>query len=100
LGIGVSAAQRPLRINNYPLIIDAARSGQGVALGWRHLVDDDLNRGVLVQPAADSLSTALGYHLLWPERFSQSPEALAFCDWVMQEKEHQVLHRLPSPSGL
>lgn len=31
-----------LQINNYPLLIDAARNGQGIALGWRYLVDADL----------------------------------------------------------
>lgn len=34
--------QAMLQINNYPLLIDAARNGQGIALGWRYLVDADL----------------------------------------------------------
>ena len=93
LGVGLAAARRPLRINSYPLIIEAARSGHGVALGWRHLVDDDLRRGILVQPVPESVSTALGYHLLWPERSAPLPEAVAFCDWVRREKRDQALHR-------
>jgi DNA-binding transcriptional LysR family regulator len=35
-------------INNYSLVIQAALAGQGVALGWRPLVDDLLERGQLI----------------------------------------------------
>jgi len=40
--------RRPIRINNYPTLLQAAVAGQGIALGWRHLVDDFLAAGSLV----------------------------------------------------
>jgi LysR family glycine cleavage system transcriptional activator len=93
LGIGGPAAHRPLSISSYPLVIEAARAGQGVALGWRHLVDDDLQIGRLVQPLNRWVTTSFGYHLAWPLRAKPLPEALAFCDWVREETSRQRLHR-------
>lgn len=93
LAIARPAAHRPLSISSYPLVIEAARAGQGVALGWRHLVDDDLESGRLVQPLARSVATSFGYHLVWPARARPLPEALAFCGWVREETRRQRLHR-------
>ena len=93
LGIGRPAAHRPLSISSYPLVIEAARASQGVALGWRHLVDDDLESGRLVQPLTRSVATSFGYHLVRPTRAKPLPEALAFCGWVREEARRQRLHR-------
>jgi DNA-binding transcriptional LysR family regulator len=73
---------RPLTISSYPLVIDAARRGLGVALGWRGLVDDDLRAGHLVTPVRESLKTRFGYYLVWPRERTGSPAALAFIDWA------------------
>jgi LysR family glycine cleavage system transcriptional activator len=47
-GVEGGPARRPVRINNYPALLQAAVAGQGIALGWRHLVDDFLAAGSLV----------------------------------------------------
>ncbi len=52
LGIDDSARRQPIRANNYPTLLQAAVAGQGIALGWRHLVDDFITAGSLV-PALD-----------------------------------------------
>ena len=56
-GAGQTVVPRPLTISSYPLVIDAARRGLGMALGWRGLVDDDLKAGRLVAPLRESLKT-------------------------------------------
>lgn len=48
LGVDAGASHSPIRINNYPTLLQAAVAGQGVALGWQHLVDDFLAAGSLV----------------------------------------------------
>jgi LysR family glycine cleavage system transcriptional activator len=48
---------RQLQINSYPLLIEAARRSQGVALGWDCLIDEQLESGQLVRPIDQSLST-------------------------------------------
>ena len=51
--------------NTYPLAIQAAVDGLGVALGWGHLVDHLLASGKLVRPAGDQqVRTTSGYYLL------------------------------------
>ncbi|MGB0505367.1 MAG: LysR substrate-binding domain-containing protein [Pikeienuella sp.] len=83
-GVGAPppAGRRSLYMNNYPLLIEAAKAGQGVALGWRHIVDDALDRGELVCPVEDNLETKLGYFLTWT---TDSAAAAAFRDWAMGE---------------
>lgn len=78
---GMVMPQR-LTMSSYPLVIDAARRGLGVALGWRGLVDDDLKSGHLVAPLRESLKTRFGYHLVWPRQHPPSRAALTFLDWA------------------
>jgi LysR family glycine cleavage system transcriptional activator len=73
---------RRLVINSYPLVVQAARDGLGVALGWKHLVDEALAAGELVRPLEHSVRTDLGYFLLVREGRAAAPEAAAFRDWL------------------
>lgn len=75
-------SHRQLLINTYPLSIQAAVDGLGVALGWRHLVDDHLASGQLVRPLADSVTTKDGYFVLTRKGRDLPAEADAFLDWV------------------
>ncbi|MEM6375112.1 MAG: LysR substrate-binding domain-containing protein [Pseudomonadota bacterium] len=63
-GLDPARARLPLRTNSYVTQLDAARAGLGVALGWRHLVDRDLETGQLVQPVPETVCTDFGYFLL------------------------------------
>lgn len=47
-GIEMGAPRRTVRVNSYPALLQSALAGQGIALGWRHLVDDFLGAGTLV----------------------------------------------------
>jgi len=48
LGVELGTPRRPVQVNSYPALLQAALAGQGIALGWRHLVDDFLAAGTLV----------------------------------------------------
>jgi DNA-binding transcriptional LysR family regulator len=50
--------------NNYPLLMQAALSGQGVAMGWRPLVDELIARGLVVPVAPEIRSESRGYDLI------------------------------------
>lgn len=84
-GVDLPAGHRSLQINSYPLLIDAARNGQGVALGWRVLVDDHLAHGDLVRPLPATVLTSLGYHCVWSRRHELTVEAEAFRSWAGEE---------------
>jgi DNA-binding transcriptional LysR family regulator len=76
------AGLRRLVINSYPLIVQAARDGLGVALGWKHLVEEPLAAGALLRPLEGVVRTDLGYHLLVRQVRGASPQAAAFRDWA------------------
>ena len=77
-----------LSLNNYPLVIDAAKNGQGIALGWKHLISPELDDTQLINPLGQSVETDHGYYLLWHKDRKISPEAQAFIQWVHQYLEH------------
>ena len=76
---------RRLVINSYPLIVQAARDGLGVALGWKHLVDEPLAAGALVRPLDELVRTDFGYYLLMRQDREASPQATLFCNWVRKQ---------------
>ncbi|NCF37155.1 MAG: LysR family transcriptional regulator [Gammaproteobacteria bacterium] len=78
-------ANRNLQINSYPLVIAAACAGQGVALGWRYLVDDLIERGRLVRPVEASLTTDFGYYLLCRDNLQQNDIVDRFRDWLPRQ---------------
>jgi LysR family glycine cleavage system transcriptional activator len=63
-------------------LVQAALAGQGVALGRRSLVEDELRRGTLVQPFATVLRSRSSYWLLWPEAQGRRAEVRAFCAFL------------------
>ena len=74
-----------LRFNNYMLLIQAALEGQGIALGWRRLVDPLLRRGDLNMVCPARVVPEARYHLLTPLRFRDDRAVLAFRHWLLQE---------------
>ena len=73
-------------VNTYPLAIQAAVDGLGIALGWGHLVDHHLKSGALLRPLGDVfVRTNSGYYLLMRQGSKQPPESRVVADWLMQE---------------
>ncbi|MEL7255108.1 MAG: LysR substrate-binding domain-containing protein [Pseudomonadota bacterium] len=73
-------------VNTYPLAIQAAQDGLGIALGWGHLVDRHLQDGSLVKPLGDvHVRTHSGYYLLRRQGAPKHPETEVVARWLMQE---------------
>jgi DNA-binding transcriptional LysR family regulator len=67
---------------NYPLVLQQALTGKGVALGWRYLVDSHIAQGALVSIGPSVESPTAGYYLTWPrERADEQPVA-RIRDWL------------------
>lgn len=62
-GVAYREPQRSIRINSYPMLLQTAVAGQGIALGWQHLVDDLLAAGSLVALPVAPLATAGRFYL-------------------------------------
>lgn len=100
LGINSAPAPGQLRFDNYTLLIQAAIGGQGVAIGWRHLVDNLLAQGLLCRPIAETVISRLGYYVVLPQRKRRGVLIQQFVDWLMAEQASsaQSLNGLPLPS--
>ena len=74
---------RRIKMNNYPLLIQAALNGQGFALGWERLVDDYLDSGLLIRPIESEISTTSQFYLMRPKTsHRQKRGAELFCEWL------------------
>jgi len=74
-----------LHFTHSNLALEAAISGQGVALGRTPLVADDLAQGRLVRLFDVSLQSDLAYWLIYPRSNARRPAVRAFRDWILGE---------------
>lgn len=80
-----------VNINNYPLLIQAAINGQGVALAWGSLVDDYLKSGALVRPVETVLRTQSNFCMLEPADRGVIPSSVKhFRSWLLDQLPGQV----------
>jgi DNA-binding transcriptional LysR family regulator len=71
-----------LRLNDYALVLQAAIAGEGVALGWRHLVERLIAQGFLVEALDAPYSEVKGFYLIWPADRPVTPETEQVRDWI------------------
>ena len=78
--------QRWLYFNYAHQILQAALTGQGVALARLPLVADSLANGSLVEVLPEHrLDSPLAYWLVRGPHGAQRPEVEAFCQWLLSE---------------
>lgn len=83
-GVSTSAMEQAVAFNTYPLSVQAAVDGLGIALGWAHLVDPLLESGALVRPVQNaSVRTQSGYYLLKRPLQKAFPEQRIVEDWLL-----------------
>ncbi|WP_331372751.1 LysR substrate-binding domain-containing protein [Sinorhizobium chiapasense] len=71
-----------LRCSFYTEAIYAALNGQGIALGWKRLVEDLLNQNRLVRLTDASISTRNGYFVVLPRRQKKKEHAELLVRWL------------------
>jgi len=69
--------------NDYTVMLHAAMEGHGVGLGWHHLVVDLLDRGLLVRPVLESVTTDEPMWLNAPAGRALTSAATALRDWLV-----------------
>ena len=72
-----------LRLNHYVLVLQAAMAGEGIAMGWGHLVDPLIEQGLLVRIGCRRWRTERSFQLIWSSRTPLSPQAEAVRDWIL-----------------
>jgi LysR family glycine cleavage system transcriptional activator len=72
------------------MVLQAAIAGQGVALGRRSLVVEDLRAGHLVRPFGPALPTRFSYYLVCPKMTAERAKVRAFREWLLDEVGHDA----------
>lgn len=85
LGIATPPREPELIFNNYTLLLQAALSGQGVAIGWSPFVEPLLESGALKALVDEPLRSENGYQIVFPSSQVMDPLVLEFVDWLMEE---------------
>lgn len=73
------------RFNDYSIVLQAAMEGQGIAQGWRHIVQPLIAQGQLVRPLSESVTTRQPFYVVAPAGRALSAESLALKDWLIEE---------------
>ncbi len=74
-----------LGFSDYALVIQGAIKGQGVALGWWHVVAGEILSGGLVPASTRLLKTGASYHLVMRRSATSRPAVQKVRDWLMAE---------------
>jgi DNA-binding transcriptional LysR family regulator len=86
-GIDGRRVPKGLQINDYVLVVQSVIEGQGVALGWRHLVEGLVEKGVLVRLTGHALVTGKAFHVIWPRDGALTAPAVAVRDWLLAQRQ-------------
>ncbi|RWE34832.1 LysR family transcriptional regulator [Mesorhizobium sp.] len=94
-GINVPQFSPVMVSNNYPLLLDAAVKGQGVVLGWSHLIRSLVDEGALRVLFDAPLRVDRGYYMKVNRASQDKPHVQEFIDFVLtslaaSEQERQA----------
>ena len=93
--------EETVSLNTYPLAIEAAVNGLGVALGWGHLVDHLLEDNKLIRPLGNiSARTDHGYYLLKASDGHSFPERDRVENWLLEVSASRRRYKQPSTPTL
>ncbi|MFJ4453308.1 LysR substrate-binding domain-containing protein [Pseudomonas sp. NPDC089392] len=81
----VQPTARNLRFNQTSLAIEAAISGQGIALSSLAFVSDDIQSGRLMQVFTQQLQLDKSFYLVWPRKLRQPESLNVVQDWLKQQ---------------
>lgn len=82
---GIELRRSPGRVlfHNYPMVLQQALVGRGVALGWRVLVDD-LVAGDALEIVGPEVGSERAYYVTWPTG-PPSPGVHALVTWLVEQ---------------
>lgn len=93
-GVNGRPVRRGLRFNSYPMVLQAAEAGHGVALGWSYITDPLLAGGRLICPVDRTVETRDGYYLCTSDNAALAPGISAFLDWISDEAAGRATLRM------
>jgi len=85
LGIGELKSAGALHFSQYEQMIQAAISGQGVALGRQPLIGDLIKSGALVVPFKQTMVGSRAYFIIESRFAAAKPQVREFAKWLVAE---------------
>ena len=85
MGAGPHKATRTLAFDNFPLVLQAAVAGQGVALGWGRSVEGLISEGKLVRLCDESVYRANEISVYRGNRSDKEEGIEALLLWLRDE---------------
>lgn len=85
MGIALPPPEPAFSCNNYPLLLEAAANGEGVVIGWGHLVRPFLETARLCRLMERPLEVGRGYYLKLNPATMDQPHVQAFVDFILTD---------------
>ncbi|MEM7215034.1 MAG: LysR substrate-binding domain-containing protein [Pseudomonadota bacterium] len=82
-GIRDCKLQKGLRLNDYAMVLQAAVAGEGFAFGWRHIVQNLIDRNLLTGREEWTWKTGNGFFLVWSKTKPLSHQSTLVRDWIV-----------------
>lgn len=86
-GMQVDGDMSGSRLELFSMLTEAAIHGLGIALIPRFLIEDELQRGLLVEVGGQFRLSDRSYYLVYPERKSEAPALALFRDWLLEQAD-------------
>jgi len=86
LGHGTDMAQRGTQFENFTMMIEAVRSGLGVAVLPLMYVAGDLAAGRLIAPFGQPVKSRNAYYLVYPDAKAAMQKVRVFRDWLLSAR--------------
>ena len=80
-GVRRTPERARVRFNHYPLVMAEVVAGSGVGLGWRPLIDDMIESGVVVAVGPEVVRPGHGWWLVWPDS-DPDPDVPHVAEWA------------------
>lgn len=84
-GIALKRENAMFRFNDYSIVLQAAIEGQGIAQGWKHLVEPLIAQGLLVKPLQESVTTDQPFYVVAPKNTELRSDVLNLKNWLVAE---------------
>lgn len=81
--VNLPANSRGLRSNEYVPVVQAALDGEGVALGWLHLVKNYIASGRIVTVTNHVMRTGDAFYVVWPKGRPMAKNAYRVKEWII-----------------
>lgn len=84
-GVPLKRESAMFRFNDYSIVLQAAMEGQGVAQGWKHIVEPLIAQGLLVRPLKESITTDHPFYILAPKAKELRSDVMHLKNWLVKE---------------